>query len=139
MWAQWDDKVKQLFYYNYGDLPYLLDIKVDKHLLRALARFWNPAYSCFTFGKVDLLPSLEEYTALLRCPKIQADKAYSRAVNVLTFNYFPLKELVATPRRDDISEEKWIAILQNLQDEDVKWRAPWMVPDEILYRCGDFD
>ncbi|MBA0789606.1 hypothetical protein Gotri_025312 [Gossypium trilobum] len=29
--AQWDDEVKQLFYGNYGDLPYLLDIKVDKH------------------------------------------------------------------------------------------------------------
>ncbi|MFQ6664390.1 hypothetical protein Gotur_031520, partial [Gossypium turneri] len=32
-----------------------------------------------------------------------------------------------------------MAILQNLKDEDVEWRAPWMVPDEILYRCGDFD
>ncbi|MBA0637450.1 hypothetical protein Godav_025329 [Gossypium davidsonii] len=32
-----------------------------------------------------------------------------------------------------------MAILQNLRDEDVEWKAPWMVPDEILYRCGDFD
>ncbi|MBA0729505.1 hypothetical protein Golax_000018 [Gossypium laxum] len=24
----------QLFYTNYGDLPYLLDVKVDKHLFR---------------------------------------------------------------------------------------------------------
>ncbi|MBA0781543.1 hypothetical protein Gotri_002461, partial [Gossypium trilobum] len=45
----------------------------------------------------------------------------------------------ATPRRDDISEEKWMAILQNLREEDVKWRAPWLLPDEILYRCGNFD
>ncbi|MFQ6658636.1 hypothetical protein Gotur_027807 [Gossypium turneri] len=37
IWAQWDDEVKQLFYCNYGDLPYLLDIKVDEHLFRALA------------------------------------------------------------------------------------------------------
>ncbi|KAK5840349.1 hypothetical protein PVK06_009244 [Gossypium arboreum] len=28
---------------------------------------------------------------------------------------------------------------KNLQVEDVKWRAPWIIPDEILYRCGDFD
>ncbi|MBA0753618.1 hypothetical protein Gogos_020331, partial [Gossypium gossypioides] len=174
---------------------------VDKHLFRALAQFWNPAYSCFTFGKFE------------------ADKVYSRAVNVPTFlkklmsitgmnerkrvnvfalsiyglviflkalghveeavtdlfdrldkrvtpvlailaetfrslsacrkagegrfigcaqlllawfhshfwkvdkvsyrvfseNYSPLNEVVATPRRDDISEEKWMAILQNLQ------------------------
>ncbi|MBA0730349.1 hypothetical protein Golax_020302, partial [Gossypium laxum] len=20
-----------------------------------------------------------------------------------------------------------------------QWRAPWLLPDEILYRCGDFD
>ncbi|MBA0788909.1 hypothetical protein Gotri_025754 [Gossypium trilobum] len=32
-----------------------------------------------------------------------------------------------------------MVILQNLQEEDVEWKAPWMVPDEILYRCEDFD
>ncbi|MBA0845161.1 hypothetical protein Goarm_022262 [Gossypium armourianum] len=32
-----------------------------------------------------------------------------------------------------------MAIFQSLQDEDVEWKAPWMIPDEILYRCGDFD
>ncbi|MFQ6659967.1 hypothetical protein Gotur_028652 [Gossypium turneri] len=58
---------------------------------------------------------------------------------VFSKNYSPLKELAATPRRDDIIGEKWMAILQNLRDEDVEWKAPWMVPDEILYRCGDFD
>ncbi|KAG8471418.1 hypothetical protein CXB51_037000 [Gossypium anomalum] len=58
---------------------------------------------------------------------------------VFSENYSPLKELAATPRRDDITEENWMTILQNLQDEDVEWRAPWMVPDEILYRYGDFD
>ncbi|MBA0819020.1 hypothetical protein Gohar_019562 [Gossypium harknessii] len=54
-------------------------------------------------------------------------------------NYSPLKEFVAIPRRDNISEEKWMAILQSLQDEDVEWRALWMIPKEILYRCRDFD
>ncbi|MFQ6654821.1 hypothetical protein Gotur_025638, partial [Gossypium turneri] len=211
IWAQWDDEVRQLFYHNYGDLPYLLDIKVDEHLFRALAQFWNSAYSCFTFGEVDMVPTVEEYTALLRCPRIQVDKVYARTANVLTFTkklakitgmsqilahpdakkkvdvlalsiyglvIFPKAlghidetvtdlfnqldrgitsvpvilaktfrslsayrraELVATPRHDDITGEKWMAILQNLQDEDVEWKAPWIVPDEILYRCGDFD
>ncbi|MBA0650138.1 hypothetical protein Goklo_017603, partial [Gossypium klotzschianum] len=229
-------------------------MKVDKHLFRALAQFWNPAYNCFTLGKVDLVPTVEEYMALLRCAKIQVDKVYSRAVNpptilkklmnitwmseqwvttrikqkgdnkciswrnlkdvvlthpdtkkrvdafalsiyglvifpkalvhvdevvtdlslnvcrksgegrfircaqlllvwfhshfwkvdkvsyrVFSKNYSPLNEVVATPKRDDISMEKWMAILQSLQEEDVEWRAPWLLPDEILYRCGDFD
>ncbi|MBA0880023.1 hypothetical protein Goshw_021257 [Gossypium schwendimanii] len=157
--------------------------------------------SCFTFGKVDLVPTVEEYTALLRCLRIQVDKGYSRAVNVPTFikklmnvtgiseqwkkvnvfalsiygliifpkalghvdelllawfhshfwkvdkvsyqvffeSYSPLKELVKTLRYDDITEERWITILQNLQDEDIEWKAPWMLLAEIRYRCGDFD
>ncbi|MBA0637202.1 hypothetical protein Godav_029314 [Gossypium davidsonii] len=32
-----------------------------------------------------MVPTVEEYTTLLRCSRIQADKVYSRAVNVLTF------------------------------------------------------
>ncbi|MBA0753676.1 hypothetical protein Gogos_019925 [Gossypium gossypioides] len=60
-------------------------MKVDKHLFRALAQFWNSAYSCFTFGRVDLVPTVEEYMALLRCEKMQVDKVYSRAVNPSTF------------------------------------------------------
>ncbi|KAA3466034.1 hypothetical protein EPI10_001157 [Gossypium australe] len=250
IWDQWDDETN-------GQTPVL-----SSHPIL------NPAYSCFTFGKVDLVPTVEEYIALLRCPKIQINKAYSRAANVPTFlkklmnitgineqwiaarikqksdsnlrdlilahpdvkkrvdvfalsiygiviflkalwhinaavfdlfdqldkrvtavpailvetfrslnacrragegrfigcaqillawfhnhfwkvekvsyrifseNYSLLKELVATPRRDDITKENWMAILQSLQEEDVEWRAPWMVPNEILYRCGDFD
>ncbi|MFQ6664536.1 hypothetical protein Gotur_031613 [Gossypium turneri] len=35
-------------------------------------------------------------------------------------NYSPLKEIVAIPRRGDISKEKWMAILQNLQEEDIE-------------------
>ncbi|XP_052885358.1 uncharacterized protein LOC128293844 [Gossypium arboreum] len=274
IWNSWNGEVKQLFYYNYGDLPYLLDVKVDKYLFRALVQFWNPAYSCFTFGGVDLVPTVEEYMALLNCSKIQADRVYSRPVNVSPFlkklmnitrmseqwvtarikqkgdskcilwrnlrdliiahpdskkkvdvfalsiyglivfpkalghideavsdlfdrlnkcttpvptilaetfrslnacwragegrfigyaqlllawfhshflkvekvsyrvfskDYSPLRELVATSRRDDISEERWITILQNLWAKDIEWRAPWLIPNEILYRCGDFD
>ncbi|MBA0826094.1 hypothetical protein Goarm_010980, partial [Gossypium armourianum] len=39
---------------------------------------------------------------------------------VFSENYSPLKEIVATPRRDDILNEKWMAILQNLQEEDIE-------------------
>ncbi|KAG8502642.1 hypothetical protein CXB51_000153 [Gossypium anomalum] len=70
LWSHWDDQMEQLLYCNYGDVPYLLDVKVD---------------SCFSFGKVDLAPTVEKYTALLRCPRFQVDKIYSRAVNTLTF------------------------------------------------------
>ncbi|MBA0671783.1 hypothetical protein Goklo_025532 [Gossypium klotzschianum] len=51
---------------------------------------------------------------------------------VFSEHYSPLKEIVATPTKYDISEENWMAILQNLREEDVEWRAPWLIPDRIL-------
>ncbi|MBA0787505.1 hypothetical protein Gotri_025712 [Gossypium trilobum] len=58
---------------------------------------------------------------------------------VLSENYSPLKEIVATPMRDNILEEKWMAILQNLQEEDIEWRALCLLPDGILqYRSRQF-
>ncbi|MFQ6658793.1 hypothetical protein Gotur_027909 [Gossypium turneri] len=58
---------------------------------------------------------------------------------VFSKSYSPLNEIAATPRRDDISEEKWLAIFQSLWEEDIEWRAPWLLPVEILYQCGNFD
>ncbi|MFQ6651972.1 hypothetical protein Gotur_024068, partial [Gossypium turneri] len=218
IWDQWNDEVKQLFYSSYGDLPYLLDIKVDKHLFRALAQFWNPAYSCFTFREGDLVPTVEEYMALLCCSRIQADrvaaqikqkgdskcihwknlrdlilahpdakkKVYVFALSVYGLVVFPkalghvdeavtdffdrlYKRVTPIPAilietfrslnecrragegrflgcaqlllawRDDILEGKWREILRNLREEDIEWRAPWMLSDEILYRYGNFD
>ncbi|XP_017647715.1 uncharacterized protein LOC108487888 [Gossypium arboreum] len=54
-------------------------------------------------------------------------------------DYSPLTEAATTPRMDDITEERWTEILQNLQEEYVMWKAPWMAPNEVLYRCGSFD
>ncbi|KAL1173727.1 hypothetical protein V6Z11_A05G431300 [Gossypium hirsutum] len=262
--ASWNEGIKQSFYQSYGDISYLLDIRVDKHLFRALVQFWNSAYKCFTFGEVDLVPTMEENTTLLRCPKIQVRKTYACVFSSQTFmkklmsisgmseswviariqqkgdskcipwenlqdlilthpderkrvdifalsiyglvifpkalrhmdeagitpvqailaetfrslsscrktgegrfircaqllmvwfhghfwkvdkvsyrvfskGYSPLKEEAAIQRREGISEEKWMDILQNLKEEDIEWRAYWMVPNEIMYRCGNFD
>ncbi|MFQ6668128.1 hypothetical protein Gotur_033894, partial [Gossypium turneri] len=170
----------------------------DKRLFRALAQFWNLAYSCFTFGKVDLVPTIEEYTALLRCSKVQVDRIYSKAINVPTFlrklmiitgmseqwvtarikqkgdsrciPWKSLKDLIlAHPdarKKVDIFAlsiyglilflkilghvdeavtdlfdrlDKGVTPVPKLQEEDIEWRAPWLLPDEILYRCGDFN
>ncbi|MBA0672881.1 hypothetical protein Goklo_025148 [Gossypium klotzschianum] len=39
---------------------------------------------------------------------------------VFSENYSPMKKIMAIPKRDDISEEKWMTILPNLQEEDIK-------------------
>ncbi|MBA0634634.1 hypothetical protein Godav_024814, partial [Gossypium davidsonii] len=61
IWDRWNDETKQLFYSNYGDLLYLFDVKVD------------------------LVPTVEEYTALLHCLRLQVNKAYSRVAYVPAF------------------------------------------------------
>ncbi|MBA0817665.1 hypothetical protein Gohar_003728 [Gossypium harknessii] len=163
---------------------------------------------------------MEEYTTPLRCPMIQADKAYSRATNVLNFvkrlmsitgmntkkrvdvftlsiyklvifpkalghiddavsdlfdrldkrvtpvlsifaetfrslcaclrkvekvsyrvfseNYSPLKEFVAAPKRDNIFEEMWMSILQNLQDEDFIPTNQGLVQCEFAYTSDNY-
>ncbi|MBA0672739.1 hypothetical protein Goklo_024154, partial [Gossypium klotzschianum] len=89
---------------------------VDKSLFQALAQFWNLAYSCFTFGNVDLVPTLEKYTALLRSSRIQVDKVYSKAVNVPTF----LKKLI------NITEmsEQWVSarVKQKGDSKCIPWK-----------------
>ncbi|KAG8502255.1 hypothetical protein CXB51_002127 [Gossypium anomalum] len=115
IWARWDEGTKQLFYQSYGDIPCLLDVKVNKHLFRGMTQFWNFAYNCFTFGEVDLVPTLEEYTTLLRSPKIQVRKAYSKVFNGQTF----AKKLMNISR---ISEPWVTARIQ--QKEDSKC-IPW--------------
>ncbi|KAG8474237.1 hypothetical protein CXB51_033801 [Gossypium anomalum] len=103
IWAQWDNEAKQLFYQNYGDLPYLLDIKVD------------------------LLPTLEEYTTLLRCPKIQGNKAYVRAANLPTF----IKKLMMIT---GMSEQWAAARIQ--QKGDGKW-IPWASLRDLILAHPD--
>ncbi|MBA0635801.1 hypothetical protein Godav_029724, partial [Gossypium davidsonii] len=89
------------------------------------------AFTLSIYGlRVTPVPAIlaETFRSLNACRRAVFSKTYS-----------PLKEIAATPRRDDISKEKWLVILQNRHEEDIEWRAPWLLPDEILYRCGNFD
>ncbi|KAG8485276.1 hypothetical protein CXB51_021278 [Gossypium anomalum] len=51
-------------------------------------RISNPAYSCFTFGEVDLVPTVEEYTALLRCPRLMVFPRALGYMDEATMNLF---------------------------------------------------
>ncbi|KAG8477360.1 hypothetical protein CXB51_030319 [Gossypium anomalum] len=214
IWASWDDVIKQLFYQNYGDISYLLDIRVDKHLFRAIVHgqvfvkklmsisgmsepwvtariqqkgdnerkrvdiFALSIYGLVIFPKalrhvdeaiIDLFECLEKgitpvpvilaetFRSLSSCRKTGEGRFIGCAqllmawfhghfwkidrvsYRVFSEGYSPLKEEVATQKREDISEEKWIDILQNLKEGDIEWRAYWLVPDEIMYQCGNFD
>ncbi|KAG8480816.1 hypothetical protein CXB51_025558 [Gossypium anomalum] len=82
IWDQWGIKAKNLFYNNHGDSQYLLDLGIDENLFRAITQYWNLVYSCFTFGKADMVSVVEEYLVCGRCPMIQV---YSKADRIPTF------------------------------------------------------
>ncbi|KAG8488916.1 hypothetical protein CXB51_016853 [Gossypium anomalum] len=109
------------------DLPYLPDIQVNEHLFRALAQFWNPAYSCFTFREVDLVPTVEEYTALLQCPRFQCDRIYSRATCVPTF----AKKLMTITGMS----EQWI--MARIKEKGESKCIPWGALKDLIQTHPD--
>ncbi|MBA0792950.1 hypothetical protein Gohar_017399 [Gossypium harknessii] len=50
---------------KYGGVAQLLFVKQDNALLKAMVHFWDPAYRCFMFNKMDTVPTIEEYSTLL--------------------------------------------------------------------------
>ncbi|MBA0701198.1 hypothetical protein Goari_022567 [Gossypium aridum] len=160
IWGEWDDEIKQLFYCHYGMSEQWIIARIKqkgncrciswknlKDLILAYPDmkkrvdiFTLSIYGLVVFPKA--LGYVDEAVSNLfdqldkRVTPVPVEKVFYR---VFSEDYSPLKELVATPRQDDISEEKWLAILQNLQDKDIEWKAPWMLPNEIMYRCGNFD
>ncbi|MBA0734356.1 hypothetical protein Gogos_018275 [Gossypium gossypioides] len=65
IWQSWDEAKKTRFRDKYGGVAQLLFIKLDNALLKAMVRFWDPAYRCFTFNKMDMVPTIKEYSTLL--------------------------------------------------------------------------
>ncbi|KAI5433585.1 hypothetical protein KIW84_020755 [Lathyrus oleraceus] len=53
---------------RYGKLLPLLTTRVDEGLMSTLAQFYDPLYHCFSFPDFQLLPTLEEYSHLIRIP-----------------------------------------------------------------------
>ncbi|MBA0729110.1 hypothetical protein Golax_020574 [Gossypium laxum] len=89
--GQWDGETNQLFYCNYDDLPYLLDVDLVPTVEEYTTFLRCRGSSLQELKEVYLVPTIEEYTILLSYLRIQADKAYSKVANVLSF----LKKLMS--------------------------------------------
>jgi hypothetical protein len=57
------------FFEKYGRLLEIAKIEVLNPAIKALINFWDPDYRCFSFGNVDLCPTIEEYGMLTEFPK----------------------------------------------------------------------
>ena len=81
LWGQYNISEKQIFRKTYGDITSLISVPVEEPVLRAALRFWDPSYRCFTFGKEDLIPTVEEYSVLRGLDLRFPDKAYNKKPN----------------------------------------------------------
>ncbi|KAJ1421172.1 hypothetical protein SESBI_13892 [Sesbania bispinosa] len=52
----------------YGRILDLLDISVKTPVISALAQFWSSDLHCFELPNLDLVPTIEEYTRMIRLP-----------------------------------------------------------------------
>ena len=71
-----------MFRKTYGDIASLISVPIEEPVLRAALRFWDPSYRCFTFGKEDLVPTIEEYSVLMGINLQYPDKVYNRKPKV---------------------------------------------------------
>ena len=65
LWGQFGMLEKQKFRKTYGDIASLISVPIEEPVLRAALRFWDLSCQCFTFGKEDLVPTIEEYLVLI--------------------------------------------------------------------------
>ncbi|MBA0778256.1 hypothetical protein Gotri_006137, partial [Gossypium trilobum] len=83
-----------------------------------LAETFRSLNACWKAGEGRFIGCAQLLLAWLHSHFWNVDRVSYR---VFSENYSPLKEIIAAPMRDDILEEKWMAILQNLQEEDIEW------------------
>ncbi|XP_039039583.1 uncharacterized protein LOC120177537 [Hibiscus syriacus] len=128
IWATWDDNEKTLFREIYGDLVELLRVPIDEVVVRALAECWNPAYRCFTFGKVDMTPTLEEYTALLNIPNIRRHSIYTKAIRPKGF----ITKMITLTGKTKNEDHFDIALIDFVEAISRKNPAPTILAETFL-------
>ena len=78
LWEQFGISEKKRFRETYSDIASLILVLVEKPLLRAAMRFWDPSYRYFAFSKNDLVSTIEEYSVLIGVELQYPDKVYNQ-------------------------------------------------------------
>ncbi|KAG8474138.1 hypothetical protein CXB51_033682 [Gossypium anomalum] len=53
--------------------------------------------------------------------------------------FAPLEAYLKKELLREVTEQHWVSVFQNLRAEDIMWRAPWIRPSVLLYKCGGQD
>ncbi|KAK5835951.1 hypothetical protein PVK06_011677 [Gossypium arboreum] len=53
--------------------------------------------------------------------------------------FSPLEAFLKKEWPKEVTEQHWVSVFQNFRAEDITWRAPWIRPSVLLYKCGSQD
>ena len=98
------------FFGKYGRLLEIAKIGVLNPAIKALINFWDPDYRCFSFGNVDLCPTIEEYGMLMEFPKH------------LHQVYFPLRNDKVIPELSKLLKIPYMSRFLEKNGSGLKWK-----------------
>ena len=98
------------FFGKYGRLLEIAKIGVLNPAIKALINFWDPDYRCFSFGNVDLCPTIEEYGMLMEFPKH------------LHQVYFPLRNDKVIPELSKLLKIPHLSRFLEKNGSGLKWK-----------------
>ncbi|MBA0760030.1 hypothetical protein Gotri_022823 [Gossypium trilobum] len=104
---------------------------------------------------INPIPTIlaETFRSLNNCRKKREGHfiGCAQLVNVWIFSHFwklertpfhmfsktfaPLEALLEKDWPNDVTEQHWISVFQNLRVEDITWRAHWIRLSALLYKC----
>ncbi|KAL3584156.1 hypothetical protein D5086_015217, partial [Populus alba] len=96
---------------KYGRLLEIAKIEVLNPAIKALINFWDPDYRCFSFGNVDLCPTIEEYGMLTEFPKH------------LHRVYFPLRNDKVIPELSKLLKIPHLSRFLEKNGSGLKWKS----------------
>ncbi|KAG8485249.1 hypothetical protein CXB51_021255 [Gossypium anomalum] len=108
---------------------------------------------------VNPVPTIlaETFRSLSTCRRVGKGRfiGCAQLLNVWIFSHFwkiertpfhmfsktfaPLEAYLKKEWPKEITEQHWVSVLQNLRAEDITWRATWIRPSVLLYKCGGQD
>ncbi|KAG8500458.1 hypothetical protein CXB51_004251 [Gossypium anomalum] len=108
---------------------------------------------------VNPVPTIlaETFRSLSTCRRIGKGRfiGCAQLLNVWIFSHFwkvertpfhmfsktfaPLEAYLKKEWPREVTEQHWVSVFQNLRAEDITWRAPWIRPSVLLYKCGGQD
>jgi len=109
---------KDAFFNKYERLMEIARVEVLSPAVRAIVHFWDPDYRCFSFGSLDLCPTMEEYGMLTEFP------------NNLYWIYLPLRSDKIILELSKLLRISNLEIFLEKNATGLKWRMLEIEPEK---------